>query len=132
MKHIHTDKCGFDRNVSLLMDTYVCACGWYECEDTCRDCGGTGICDCQDCKGRCKVCDGTGVFGLSPDKAKRKRITLRAIERNSGKVEQIIEQEIPATTHEIGLFLRRYPFRQLAALALLRNGSVTIEVKPHD
>lgn len=26
--HVHTEKCGFDRNSSISEDRYVCDCGW--------------------------------------------------------------------------------------------------------
>lgn len=58
-----------------------------------------------------------------------KRLTLRAFELVEQRVEQIIEQDIPATEHQVGLFLRRDPFKSLAAHALLNGGVVKIEVK---
>lgn len=64
-----------------------------------------------------------------PSNTPPQRMTLRAIERLDGKVEQIIEQSIPASPAEIALYLRRFPFRSLATQALLRGGVVTIEVK---
>lgn len=58
------------------------------------------------------------------------RIILRVIEQNvEAQIVSIIEQEIPATAAEIGLFLRRAPVREVAANALLAGGAVTIEVK---
>lgn len=63
-----------------------------------------------------------------------KRMTLRVITREllSSSVAQIVEireQEIPATLHEIGLFLRRAPFREAIAEAMLKGHSITIERK---
>ncbi len=29
-KHVETDKCGFDRNGSLSLNTYACDCGWFD------------------------------------------------------------------------------------------------------
>lgn len=29
-EHVHTDKCGFDRNSSHSEGVYVCECGWRE------------------------------------------------------------------------------------------------------
>jgi hypothetical protein len=57
------------------------------------------------------------------------RVILRAIERLDERVEQIIEQDVPANAHQVGLFLRRDPFRSLATHALLRGGVVTLEVR---
>lgn len=57
------------------------------------------------------------------------RLILRAIELVEQRVEQVIEQEVPATAHQVGLFLRRDPFRSLAARALLNGGVVKIEVR---
>lgn len=57
-----------------------------------------------------------------------KRLTLRAIDRDEkGSVRQIIEQEIPATVHEIEISLRRKHFRRLIAEGLLGEGSITLE-----
>lgn len=58
-----------------------------------------------------------------------RRLTLRAIEFVEQRVEQVIQQDIPATPQQIALFLRRMPLRKLAASALLKGGFVRIEVK---
>lgn len=57
------------------------------------------------------------------------KITLRAVARGAGGlVVQVIEQTIPATEHDLSLFLRRYPFRHIAQV-VLAGGSVTLEVR---
>lgn len=59
-----------------------------------------------------------------------KRLTMRVISRDSAAaIQEIYEQEIPATDHEMGLFLRRLPFRSTVAAAILTGGTVTIERK---
>ena len=65
------------------------------------------------------------------DKAKSKgRMTVRLISRDvTGAIASILEQEIPATQHEIALFLRRDPCRLETAEALLAGQTVTIERK---
>jgi hypothetical protein len=56
------------------------------------------------------------------------RITLRAVTRNRhGHMVEVKEQSIPATPHQVGLFLRRAPFRDQIAEAVLIGGNVTIE-----
>jgi hypothetical protein len=62
--------------------------------------------------------------------AASKRLTVRVVGRDAyARVDQIIEQEIPATTHDVALFLRRDPCRRLVAGALLEGGTATLEVK---
>ena len=57
-----------------------------------------------------------------------KRLVLRVIDRDgNGAIRQIIEQEIPATVHEIEISLRRKHFRRLIAEGLLDEGSITLE-----
>lgn len=57
-----------------------------------------------------------------------KRLVLRAIDKDAkGSVRQIIEQEIPATAHEIEVALRRKHFRRLIAEGLLDDGAITLE-----
>ena len=59
-----------------------------------------------------------------------KRITLRVITRDVyARVQEIREQEIPATAHEVGLFLRRVPFREQISAAMLKGEIVSIECK---
>jgi len=58
------------------------------------------------------------------------RIRVRVIARDAyARIEEVSEQEIPATAHEIELFLRRLPCRESVAAALLAGGSITIERK---
>ena len=58
----------------------------------------------------------------------KQRVTLRVVSRDSyAKITEIKEQEIPATAHEIGLFLRRAPFREQIADAMLNGSTITIE-----
>lgn len=58
-------------------------------------------------------------------------IIVRAVGRDSkGSVDTVIEQEIPRSNHQIGLLLRRDPFRETVVFALLTKGTVTFEVKP--
>ena len=59
------------------------------------------------------------------------RITLRviALDKNA-KIVEIKEQEIPATLHDVGLFLRRASFRDAIAEAMLSGGKITIERPP--
>ena len=61
----------------------------------------------------------------------RRRMKLRAIDcdEKGRRVRQIIEQDIPATAHEIGLALRRNSFRDLIVCALMNGGVATLEVK---
>lgn len=57
-----------------------------------------------------------------------KRITLRVVSRNSAsKINAIFEQEIPATDHDLALFLRRAPAREAVAETMLAGGTITIE-----
>ena len=59
-----------------------------------------------------------------------KRIVVRLIGKSrKGEVDQVLEQEIEATHHDIGLLLRRDPFRNAVAHALVNNGTATFEVK---
>ena len=56
------------------------------------------------------------------------RFKLRLIGRDQkGRIDQVIEQEIPATQHEIGLALRRSHFVRAVAFAILKKGAVEFE-----
>ena len=58
------------------------------------------------------------------------RMTLRLIALDvDEKIVEILEQEIPATAHDVGLFLRRASFRDPIEAALLAGGSIKIERK---
>jgi hypothetical protein len=57
-------------------------------------------------------------------------VTLRVITRDAfARITEIKEQEIPATAHEVGLLLRRAPFREQIANAMLTSSTITIERK---
>ena len=57
-------------------------------------------------------------------------MTLRVVTRDAdARVQEIREQEIPTSLHEVGLFLRRAPFREQIADAMLAGGTITIERK---
>lgn len=59
-----------------------------------------------------------------------KRIVVRLIVKDrKGAIDQVLEQEIEATHHAIALLLRRDPFRNAVAFALVNNGTATLEVK---
>lgn len=56
------------------------------------------------------------------------RITVRIVAKDAyARIQDIREQSIPASPHEIALFLRRAPFREAIASALLSGGSIIIE-----
>lgn len=58
------------------------------------------------------------------------RISVRAIQRDkNGSVIAVVEQEIAATQHAVFTLLRRAPFRELIAGALLTGGKATLEIK---
>ena len=58
------------------------------------------------------------------------RLTLRLVARDKyARVQEIIEQEVPATAHAVALFLRREPARVMTANALLAEGHITLELK---
>lgn len=59
-----------------------------------------------------------------------KRIVVRLVccDRK-GAITNVLEQEIPATHHGIGLMLRRDPFKNAVAYALVNNGIAKFEVK---
>lgn len=58
------------------------------------------------------------------------RMVLRLIERDANQATvSILEQDVPATSHAVELFLRRAPFREVIAEAMLRKGTVVIERK---
>lgn len=66
----------------------------------------------------------------SPTPPGEGRMTLRVISRDRyARVDQIREQEIPASMHDVALFLRRAPFREQIAEAMLAGGSISIERK---
>ena len=58
------------------------------------------------------------------------RLVLRLVARDKyARVQEIAEQEIPATAHAVALFLRREPARVMVANALLAEGNITLELK---
>jgi hypothetical protein len=58
------------------------------------------------------------------------RIVVRVIYRDVyARVQEVVEQEIPATEHDVALFLRREPARLLIAGALLNGGTATLDTK---
>ena len=55
---------------------------------------------------------------------------MRLIVRDAyERIDQILEQEVPATAHDVALFLRRAPFKDAIAQAMLNGGTVAIERK---
>jgi hypothetical protein len=65
---------------------------------------------------------------MKKERGMKERIRLRAVTRNRhGHLVTIKEQSIPATPHQVGLFLRRAPFRDQIADAVLIGCNVTIE-----
>lgn len=60
-----------------------------------------------------------------------KRIIVRLVVRNRKReIVEILEQEIEATHHDIGLLLRRDPFKNAIAHALVNNITAILECKP--
>lgn len=60
----------------------------------------------------------------------KSRMTVRVVCRDKNeKVIDVIEQSIPATSHDVTLLLRREPFRWRIAEALLRSGSAALVVR---
>jgi hypothetical protein len=59
-----------------------------------------------------------------------KRMTLRVIARDKdARIDQIFEQDVPAESHEIGLWLRCKHVRNTIGHALLKGDTITIERK---
>lgn len=57
-----------------------------------------------------------------------RRLTLRLVVRDAyARIEQVLEQEMPESAHDVELFLRRAIFREAIAAAMLAGGTATIE-----
>lgn len=57
-----------------------------------------------------------------------KRLTLRVVGYDEkGAIDQILEQEIPATAHDVEIALRRWHFRTAVSHALMKGGRIVIE-----
>jgi hypothetical protein len=55
------------------------------------------------------------------------RMTLRVIARDKdGRIDQVFEQEVPSTDHDIGLWLRCKHVRNAIGHALLKGDTITI------